>query len=86
LTSELPLAALALGIAFAISCSSSATSSTHLVVVNTTQLIWDVTNNATNVLVNDTSSTAKGNLLNIYQQNEARLPAQYLFGFSGSIQ
>jgi hypothetical protein len=86
LTIEISSAALALGIAFAISCSSSATSSTHLVMVNTTQLIWDVMNNNTNALVNDTSGTAKVNLLNIYQQNEAHLPAQYLFGFSGAVQ
>ena len=73
--------ALGSGIAFMVSCSSDMTSSTHLVSVNTTQLIWDMTNNST--LVNNTDA-ARGDLLAIFQHSQARLPDQYLFGLSGA--
>ena len=56
-------------------------SSTHLVSVNTTQFIWDITEN--NTFQNNTYA-ARGALLEIFQQSQARLPSQYLFGFSGA--
>ncbi|KAE8442900.1 hypothetical protein EG329_002572 [Mollisiaceae sp. DMI_Dod_QoI] len=75
------LLSLGLGIAFLVSCSSSTASTTHLVSVNTTQLIWDITTN--NTFVNDTSNAAREDLLITFQEYQTQTPGQYLFGFSG---
>jgi hypothetical protein len=72
---------LSLAIAFSISCCSDTTSSTHLVSVNTTQFVWDITTN--NTFVNDTSNAARADLLTRFQEYQAETPGQYLFGFSG---
>jgi hypothetical protein len=78
------VAALALGIAFAVGCSSSGTSSTYLISVDTAKFISDATSDDTYGLTNVSSIPAMRNLRNAYQQNEASIPAQYLLGFSGA--